>query len=125
MCVAWTDDGTQEFVYGDVGEIGRCVDTPPSADATVAVDAETKCEGGYPGIYHLQGNAYEWEAGCQWSTYDEGLAPAFCSIRGGTAGDEVQGYEGCAFRAGVFGNDDSPNDWAEFVGFRCCADPLP
>jgi hypothetical protein len=118
MCVAWTRDGTQQFVYGDVGEVGRCVDGLPTADATIAVDAETKCEGGYPGIFHLQGNALEWEAGCRWLTLGEGLISAYCAVRG-------EALEGCLFREGIFGNGEGPNDWSGIVGFRCCADPLP
>jgi sulfatase modifying factor 1 len=114
MWTACTKDGAQTYAYGNEGEVGRCVDSPLWPDDLEAADAETRCEGGYPGVFHLQGNAREWEAGCRWLTLGEGLIGAYCSVRG----------DGCEFDEGYVGNGEGPNDWSEYFGFRCCADPL-
>jgi len=99
--------GTQPFPYGSTYQSGAC-NTDLDAGAPVAVGSKAKCEGGFPGIFDMIGNVWEFiDApdttnqtvliyGAAWSTTD----PTFdCST-------------GFAF---PFSSN------ADDVGFRCCS----
>jgi len=115
MWSACTMNGAQQYAYGDEFESDRCNDfTMTPADVLIA-DAETSCEGGYSGIFFLQGNAYEWEGGCKWENTGEDGTAAICFNRGSN---------GCKTQAVGPNNDDAPLDWHAQISFRCCADAI-
>ena len=74
------------------------------------------CEGGYPGLFDMQGNVHEWVDACE---SDEPTAQ--CRVRGGgTYGAAVQWS--CARVEAQMGFDRLDNN-SRTVGARCCADP--
>ncbi|HEX4446633.1 MAG TPA: SUMF1/EgtB/PvdO family nonheme iron enzyme [Polyangiaceae bacterium] len=114
---AATRGGTQTFVYGDQHESGSCWPEnggfAASGVVTLhAVHSKPRCEGGYPGIFDLQGNAAE-------------LLDA-CNL---TAGDDHGGGPTCAAAPGRWTVDGDVGVLFTYttasVGFRCCADPVP
>lgn len=113
MWLACTKGGTQTYAYGNELEAGRCNDVM-FADDYVAADTDTTCEGGYPGIYFLQGNAREWEGLCKFDP-DPGLPTSvYCVSRC---------RPGCA-GAAVPANQSPVETAALEVSFRCCADAV-
>jgi hypothetical protein len=116
MWAACTRGGTQAYAYGDEPEVGRCNDAA-EPDAFEPAAAETRCEGGYDGIFFLQGNAFEWEGACQFASYGEGGPFASCMGRG---------HAGCdvAFTFNPTSGGAGPLDWSPRSGIRCCADAL-
>ena len=67
------------------------------------------CQGGYPGLFDMSGNAAEWEDACD--------DFAGCRVRGGGFSDKKAQDLACAadrVELRMFKADD--------VGFRCCSD---
>lgn len=114
--------GTRSFPYGDVFNPQACVglayDGDPAFDINNDVARGVKeallCEGGYPGLFGMSGNVWEWEDSCN-----------------GTMGKD----DSCLSRAGSFLGE--VNDLAcdsayprlrsnpfTDVGFRCCAEAV-
>jgi len=96
--------GARKYPYGD----------DPISDACAAggmlsslelVKSHPCCEGGFPGLYDLVGNAGEWEDSCE----SKGSDPSNdkCAVRGDTSCD----------------NPDQQNrkDRQPRLGFRCCS----
>jgi formylglycine-generating enzyme required for sulfatase activity len=114
---AATRGGTRTFVYGDQHEPGACwPENGGSASSGVvtlhSVHSKPGCEGGYAGLFDLEGNAAE-------------LLDA-CNL---TAGDGDFGGPTCAAAAGRWTVDGDVGVLFTYptasVGFRCCADPQP
>jgi formylglycine-generating enzyme len=88
-------------------------------DGLSPVGALKTCEGGYPGIFDLKGNVYEFVEAGAGSSFTA-LGGAFDSVElnvsvgGWTSPTGCDAYQGASARD-VFHN----------VGFRCCADVLP
>lgn len=80
-------------------------------DEPKAVASAFTCEGGYSGLYDMNGNLWEWEDSC---TGTSGAADA-CSVRGGSFADTatkcLSGYNDAR---------DGSNIGAR-IGFRCCS----
>ena len=116
MYVACSESGKRAYVYGDDPEPGRCNDT--SIDL-VPADSETTCEGGYDGVFFLQGNAREWEGIC---SFEQGKTNfPECFMRGTPYNDS-----GCLALAVATGMEEGGvHDWAIGIGVRCCADVVP
>lgn len=72
----------------------------------------TTCEGGYPGLFDMSGNAWEWEDSCDADGADP--AKTSCSIRGGDF-SEGPSTMGCA--SSVSQDRIGPGRF----GFRCCS----
>jgi formylglycine-generating enzyme required for sulfatase activity len=111
---AATKAGTQEFVYGDAHDPGACWPElgglSSSGVATLhPVHSKPKCEGGYPGIFDLEGNAAELLDACNLTAGDSHGGGPTCAAAGGRW---VDGDLGVRFTQTV-----------DYVGFRCCADP--
>jgi len=80
------------------------------------VASHPACEGGYPGLFDMQGNVHEWVDACE---SDEPTAQ--CRVRGGgTYGSATQWR--CARVEAQMGIDRLDPD-VRTVGLRCCADP--
>ncbi len=115
MFLACSRGGERKFVYGDNPEPGRCND---ASIEPVPADSQTTCEGGYEGIFFLQGNVREWEGMCNFTSGN--LDFPHCYMRGTPENDS--GCEPFAVQTGI--NGEGLLDWATGIGVRCCADAL-
>jgi len=109
---ACSHDGAQRFPYGNVYDRSACTTDDP--DGSVApVKSKPTCEGGYPGIFDMSGNVFEWVDTCEVA---DG-SPSSCWIRGGSyAWSNDQQVQECATSASA-----SPDIvWPDY-GFRCCS----
>ena len=103
-----TRGGTRTYPYGDAVDQSACVTGRKKPDL---VKSHPPCEGGYPGIFDMSGNLFEWEDSCTGTGQDDA-----CLVRGGSwkssASDarcEIGNYP--QFRTLA----------ADDIGFRCCA----
>lgn len=106
--------GTKLYPYSDTFDDNAC-NTIGNASDVRGVGDQLTCEGGFPGVFDMVGNAEEWEDSC-----DIGQDPAAdnCYVRGGAFwGDQVEAT--C-----LHGENRRPdrstasNDWS----FRCCSE---
>jgi sulfatase modifying factor 1 len=105
--IACTRLGTREYAYGPTYVPGKCNDNSVDASASAAVASFSDCEGGYAGIFDMNGNVTEWENAC-----DDVDGGRVCTNRGSSW--VADGH--CSYASG----DDytgASSDW----GFRCCA----
>jgi hypothetical protein len=93
------------YPYGNSYEPYSCNGTDYGAEAVLPTGEAGDCEGGYPGIFDMSGNAMEWTADC---------ASGSCLIAGGCAWDQYD----------LITCDRFSDYLATFnqyhVGFRCC-----
>jgi formylglycine-generating enzyme len=117
---ACSEAGARDFPYGDMFDGSACVgvaydgdgNLDPSKDFPHDVGSTLTCEGGYPGIYDMSGNIWEWEDSCNGSTgKDDG-----CETRSGGFSEEEQEMR-CSNSQGW-----SRDTAAYHIGLRCCAD---
>jgi formylglycine-generating enzyme len=114
MYLACSHGGTQSYAYGNELEPGRCNDNTGMA---LPSGSESSCEGGYPGIFFLQGNVHEWEGACNFEMGENAFQS--CSMRG-----IVVDGSGCGSSGSPFLHGEGVNDWSPFLGVRCCADTV-
>jgi formylglycine-generating enzyme len=106
------DDGLHTRAYGNAYEPLRCngsgFDSGLPDGGPIPVGSATGCVGGYPGIFDMMGNVYEWE-----DSFDPEGNPI---VRGGpwTGGAD---YHYCSWSALAFSKDFGAAD----IGFRCCS----
>lgn len=106
---ACTRGGMFMYPYGATQNASAC---RGGAQATpVASGSMATCEGGYPGIFDMVGNAQEWDDSCEGSG-----ATANCAARGGDFMDPL-GSINCSDT--FLSQRQMPN---ARVGFRCCRD---
>jgi len=109
--------GTLAFPYGQSYDGKACngADQSPTVDTTLPVGTLPGCEGGFPGIFDMSGNVWEWEDACngQMGKTDSCRCrgAGFISVNGGGSGLE------CA-RDLV----DKRNKTDAYTGIRCCKD---
>lgn len=105
--------GTQTYPYGNTYDIPACNvgDAQPDGGPSVSwpVGSAPTCEGGYPGIFDMSGNVWEWEDSCDPNSTK-------CRRRGGSYTSDATNVT-CA----VGGTLDRLS-FASNGGFRCCAD---
>lgn len=110
---ACSRSATRTYPYGDTYQPDTCDGRDYGVNDLIAVATATGCEGGYPGLYDMSGNAREWEASCE---ADSG-ADDLCHVRGGSFKQE--------WSALACGDEYSlqRNDADSRTGFRCCSTP--
>jgi hypothetical protein len=111
---ALTNSGRLEFPYGDTFRPGAC----PGASldmwtlsGELHAAGRASCEGGFPGLFDLEGNALEYIDAIH---VDEGPAPYAIAV-GDVAADAAS--EGLSVAQPIW----MPHP---LIGFRCCADTL-
>jgi len=115
--VACSMDGADVYPYGGSTYVaGKCNDSEAKTGSLRGVGTFPGCVGGYPGIYDMNGNAYEWEDACAVAVG----ASDSCVIRGGAFDFSGTGYGGC----NTYFNDYTVerSDTYDDTGFRCCDD---
>lgn len=112
------------YPYGDAPQAGVCnipqENTPndPSDDELkTAVGSLPGCQGGFPGIFDMQGNITEWVDWCDPAT--DGTGNAACYVRGGHTFGTAE-YWKCSNLAETHPRSETALE----VGFRCCKDAL-
>jgi len=115
---ACTGGGSLAYPYGEFYDPNACngADYVEAGAAAVPVGSMKTCQGGYPGIYDMTGNVFEWIQFCDPNTADAGPGADTCFVAGG---NYQQGKDGqrCAYQHGYARNF----KYCGF-GFRCCAD---
>ncbi len=84
--------------------------------ASIPVRSFATCEGGYPGIFDMSGNAAEWEDSCDPASGS--FDTTDCRARGGNF-DMQSINDNCVFHDGFSTYPRSTTSYA--VGFRCCS----
>lgn len=109
--------GRQAFPYGHVFEAERC--SPGSVDGLPVVEppgSREGCEGGFPGLFDMNGNVSEFENSCEYTPDDPSsteFGPNYVCIRRGELDGKVSG---CSLSR-------TPSQTAAVdYGIRCCAD---
>ena len=75
------------YPYGEVYSAHRCNGNDHGAGGATPTGSMSECEGGYPGIFDMSGNMWEWTSTC---------ADGRCRVRGGSFGDPGSDQLRCA-----------------------------
>ncbi len=107
---ACTAGGMNDYPYGGTFERSFC-EGASAGGAITPVESNRQCVGGYPGIYDMSGNVWEWLDACRSDAFND-----FCSSFGGGF-DSPDTSLSCL----------SQRWWtrtagAADLGFRCCED---
>jgi sulfatase modifying factor 1 len=115
---ACTAGGRTIYPYGNSFDGTICNDSAFDAGAPIPVKTAAKCIGGFPGLYDMAGNMWEWEDSC--IPGDSGSpADDQCRARGGCWVDGVATTR-CDYD--YIQHFDPRRDSTSYMGFRCCAD---
>jgi sulfatase modifying factor 1 len=105
--------GHQKFPYGDAFDASACnVLIDGVAAALAPTGSKSACEGGYPGLFDMSGNAAEWSAACDGT---DG-AGDLCRKRGGSV------KAGAIYVRCESIHHQERSTTQAHTGFRCCAD---
>lgn len=112
---ACSGQGASIYPYGNVFDGTDCNDENLASGVTAVLDLQGKpipsdCAGNFPQLYHMSGNASEWEDSCNGQTG----ANDMCRLRGGSYAS-VAADVACAADASMSRSTTSPT-----IGFRCC-----
>jgi formylglycine-generating enzyme required for sulfatase activity len=115
---ACTAGGTKLFPYGDAYDAAACNGKEKDAgnDAAVPVKSVGTCEGGFPEIFDMSGNVWEWEDACD-ATAGTSPQENYCRRRGGGHTSADVDLD-CSTASQTFMRSQSNTN----TGFRCCAD---
>jgi sulfatase modifying factor 1 len=106
-----------KYPYGASYDAAVCngLDTwggDPIVAKSMPAGSESACVGGYPGLYDMSGNLWEWENSCSGKVGETDT----CHARGGSFWST-----GNVMRCN-FSSDRNRSNVARNIGFRCCAD---
>jgi formylglycine-generating enzyme required for sulfatase activity len=109
----YSDD--QYYPYGVTYDPTRCNGTDSQASRLVEVGSFSRCEGGFPGVFDLSGNASEWLDSCDPAEDGGGPAEDLCAFRGGNfhSAENAMRCEATYVTNRAVAYDD--------VGIRCCS----
>lgn len=102
--------GAKPYPYGAQYQPTACNGADLGAGATLVAGSASGCIGGYPGLFDMSGNVWEWEDACQGSAG----AADLCRIRGGSFAQGEAALT-CGAESAL-----ARNAAGESVGFRCC-----
>ena len=112
--------GDRVYAYGSTFDGKACNDRAYDAGAAIPVKSAPRCEGGYPGLFDMTGNVWEWEDSC---IRDPDGGPSLggdrCRARGGTWLDDNTEVR-CDFDH-LEHFDPRRSTARDYLGFRCCA----
>jgi formylglycine-generating enzyme len=104
--------GRLTFPYGNLYE-PRCNTGDPERTARDVTNS--RCEGGYPGLFDMSGNVAEWEDSCMPSDVPGDLVSEYCPLRGGAYFGYTSDVRCDSTGYAV------PRSWMGLdIGFRCC-----
>jgi len=122
--LACSAQGQLRYPYGSIQKPSACNTGENDAGKSLPVRSKPECVGGYPGLYDLVGNLWEW--------YD---GPCVAGDAGADAGDAGgPAKEECYVKGGAFANVGTNLDCraegrgatrdrrGQDIGVRCCAD---
>jgi sulfatase modifying factor 1 len=121
--LACSDLGQLRYPYGGIQQPTACNTGENDAGRTLPVKSKTGCQGGFPGVYDMVGNLWEWFDG-----------PCLPPEAGVDAGDGGPAKEECFVKGGAFlnagvnldcrvdGRGATRDRRGQEIGFRCCAD---
>jgi formylglycine-generating enzyme required for sulfatase activity len=105
---ACSGGGALTYPYGNTFDVTIC-----GGERTINVQnvgTPAQCVGGFPGLYNMSGNVWEWTDSCQ--TINNG-----CYTMGGAFDGTMTDLE-CASNRSWWRDSGAAN-----LGFRCCSDP--
>ncbi|MBI2391242.1 MAG: SUMF1/EgtB/PvdO family nonheme iron enzyme [Deltaproteobacteria bacterium] len=105
--------GARTYPYGDAYDKDACNGGDLDLKTTTPVGSRAACVGGYPGLFDMSGNVWEWEDSCTGSTG----AGDQCRLRGGAYNNTSAGLA-CA--VDFLGITTLRSKTYNNVGFRCC-----
>jgi formylglycine-generating enzyme required for sulfatase activity len=117
---ACTAGGARVYPYGNAYDGTLCDDYEYDAGGDIPVASDSKCVGGFPGIYDMAGNVWEWEDSCTPGDSGSSAGDA-CRLRGGTYVDSASILQ-CDFDYLDHFQPTRNTSGSSFIGFRCCAD---
>lgn len=107
---ACSANGTRVFPYGNAYQANACQGGDIKPNRLVPVGSKSTCVGGFPDVFDMSGNVYEWEDSCTGTAGSGDM----CRIRGGGY-LSPESYMRCALDRSYTRNARELN-----VGFRCC-----
>jgi formylglycine-generating enzyme required for sulfatase activity len=120
--IACTGGGQVRYPYGSLLREDACnVAVDGGVGKALPVKAKAACNGGYPGIYDLLGNVWEWVDLCRphdagGDAADAGPQKSECFLKGGSFAINPANLD-----CHVDGIGASRDYTAVDIGFRCCA----
>jgi formylglycine-generating enzyme required for sulfatase activity len=108
---ACSKGGALTYPYGNVYNASTCNGMDESGGTILKVASLPGCVGGFPGLYDMSGNVWEWEDSCTGYT----SSSEACRLRGGSC---IR--PGTQITCGI--DQSQPRSYnGAHIGFRCCS----